>query len=518
MRKAIFLSAAVSISILHFTACDGVLAVKPMESKIFTTSETNSSESGAADVGSESTTLPEEIQDETKEIQSGTKEIQGETEEIQVETKEFQGEPGEKEEGIESNSEAGDGPQGVPRLPGTGRRLEDFVPDGWEILDKVELDFNQDGISDYIGVLDVDWEEPEGDRILRIYQDYPRILFAIASQETDGYCLDFQDINLIRTRNEGGVFGDPYLPLTAGGTWFTTHAYGGSGWKWSEDSTYTYRDGTWWLTLREATSGYGAFITSYTKNDWEKGVGIRKKRSEFSDLLEFVESEEYDLVYELPLDEPLTLEQAGKRSWWALDRVTDWEVEGIVFPPDVELSEEEVWIPEKAADLGYARYCDEDCVLYTFHTGSDTDGGFYYLARYCWQDKVLSVLAKEESEIGGLELYGNKIYYSTEIRETAAGEMMTEGEEQTAAEESTVGIRLNRMGIDGTRKETIFEYRYQEEGHEMVESRTPYLALIYEISKDEMIVEVYIGDEPHPFYRMKTDGSGQKRIGQMPKE
>ena len=173
MRKAIFLSAAVSISILHFTACDGVLAVKPMESKIFTTSETNGSESGAADVGSESTTLPEEIQDETKEIQSGTKEIQGETEEIQVETKEFQGEPGEKEEGIESNSEAGDGSQGVPRLPDTGRRLEDFVPDGWEILDKVELDFNQDGISDYIGVLDVDWEEPEGDRILRIYQDYP---------------------------------------------------------------------------------------------------------------------------------------------------------------------------------------------------------------------------------------------------------------------------------------------------------------------------------------------------------
>ena len=96
--------------------------------------------------------------------------------------------------------------------------------------------------------------------------------------------------------------------------------------------------------------------------------------------------------------------------------------------------------------------------------------------------------------------------------------MMTEGEERTAAEESTVGIRLNRMEIDGTGKETIFEYRYQEEGQEMVESRTPYLALIYEISKDEMIVEVYVGDEPHPFYRMKTDGSEQKRIGQMPKE
>ena len=49
-----------------------------------------------------------------------------------------------------------------------------------------------------------------------------------------------------------------------------------------------------------------------------------------------------------------------------------------------------------------------------------------------------------------------------------------------------------------------------------MESRIPYVALIYEISGDEIVTEVYIGDESHPFYRMKTDGSECKEIGQIP--
>ena len=39
-----------------------------------------------------------------------------------------------------------------PELPVTGTQLSDFVAEGWEILDCVELDFNQDGIVDYVGV------------------------------------------------------------------------------------------------------------------------------------------------------------------------------------------------------------------------------------------------------------------------------------------------------------------------------------------------------------------------------
>ena len=411
----------------------------------------------------------------------------------------------------ESGNEGADIPREVPKLPDTGGKLTDFVPEGWEVLDCVELDFNEDGIPDHVGVLEETMTEVEGDLV---YQGYPRILFAIASDEKDGYHLDFQDINLIRTRDEGGIFGDPYQPLTVEGLSFTTNAYGGSAWRWSEKNTYTYREGTWFRTLSENTNGYGGYTTSYSKDDWESGVGIRKERSsDFDDMEEDWDSEEYDLEYEVSLDEPLTLEQAGKRWWLAPERVTDWEIEALTFAADVELSEDLVRSP----DEGYLDYCDENCVLYSFYTGTDTDKGSYYLAMYRFKDKTLQLLAKEDAEVDYPEFYNGKIYYTVDIVENAPYKEVQDGITQVIEEEDTVGVRLNRMEPDGSGKETIFEYRYLKEGQEISEYRLPYLALLYEISGGDIFAEVYIGDEPHPIYRMKTDGSGVEKIGQVPK-
>ncbi len=407
-------------------------------------------------------------------------------------------------------------PGETPQLPAKASNLAAFAPEGWALLDSVELDFNQDGIPDYVGVLEAAGIEGEEGWT---YQDAPRILFAAAGDGAGGYRLDFQDINLIRTRAEGGVFGDPYEPLTAEGTSFTTHAYGGSAWRWSEDYAYTCRGGTWYLTASETIYGYGSYITSYSRDDWDSGKGIRKERSsEFSDMeenwenwegVEDWDSEKYDLEYELPLDEPLTLEQAGNRWWLAKDRVTDWEVASVTCAAGVELSEEQVERPGEA----YLEYCDEDCALYSF---SNTESGLFYLAMYRWKDRTLSVLAQEEDAINQPEVYKGKIYYATDIVEPVKYRTAQDGEEQTAEEEDTVGVRLNRIALEGTGKETIFTYRYPEEGQEIRESQIPYLALIYEISGGEIIAEVYIGGKPHPFYRMKTDGSGAKKIGQVP--
>ena len=407
-------------------------------------------------------------------------------------------------------------PGETPQLPAKASNLAAFAPEGWALLDSVELDFNQDGIPDYVGVLEAAGIEGEEGWT---YQDAPRILFAAAGDGAGGYRLDFQDINLIRTRAEGGVFGDPYEPLTAEGASFTTHAYGGSAWRWSEDYTYTCRGGTWYLTASETIYGYGSYITSYSRDDWDSGKGIRKERSsEFSDMeenwenwesMEDWDSEKYDLEYELPLDEPLTLEQAGNRWWLAKDRVTDWEVASVTCAAGVELSEEQVERPGEA----YLEYCDEDCALYSFSNG---ESGLSYLAMYRWEDRTLSVLAQEEDAINQPELYKGKIYYATDIVEPVRYKPAQAGEEQTAEEEDTVGVRLNRIALEGTGKETIFTYRYPEEEQEIRESRIPYLALIYEIGGDEIIAEVYIGHKPHPFYRMKTDGSGAKKIGQVP--
>lgn len=417
-------------------------------------------------------------------------------------------------------------PVEVPKLPERGQKLSDFVPEGWELIDSTELDFNKDQITDYVGVLNVIWQEDGQYR----YGACPRILFAVESGEDGQYLLSFQDENLIRNRNEGGVFGDPYLPLTAQNSSFTTHSYGGSAWRWSEDYTYDYKDGTWYLTKSEHTYGYGEYTTSYEADDWERGIGIRKERSsEFSDMEKHwddwnietgFDKVGYDIVYEVSLDEMPTLYQAGKRWWLAPDRVMDWEVKSVTFAEDItdiaveenaELSKK----IEESVERGYNQYNDENCMLYTY---SDQDSSKEYLVMYRWEDKALSVLAESESTIKDLKWYQGKIYYTTEIVENVAYKAMRKGEETIVQKEDTVGLILHRMNEDGSGKESIFEYRYPAAAQEVMDGYPPYLAFGYEISGGEIILEVYIGSEPHPFYRMNIDGSEVRQIGQVPKE
>ena len=415
----------------------------------------------------------------------------------------------EEEAEEETEQEAVDTSKEMPQLPDSGRQLADFVPEGWELLDSVELDFNEDGISDYVGVL----QDASMVNIIDFMQqeDYQWILFAIAGDETKGYCLDFQDSNLIN---------DYCVTLTAEKTAFTIHSTYGTMLGWSpdhpndsrgtDDDTYTYREGDWRHTLSERTYGFGDYITEYRRDDWESGVGIRKSRSSaFEDIeknykfgeYENRESIEYDVVYEVALDEPLTLEQISKQRELSPYGVTEWEIDEIVFAADVALSEDMVKPPNERV-LSSVFYWDENDVLYVYHTDQDTDEGFYCLAMYNRQDRKVTVLAKEESEIDNQMLYKEKIYYSTEIVE----------------EEAVVGIRLGRMNPDGTGKETIFEYRYLETEQEILEYKLPYIGLYYEIGGDEIVAEVCIGDgQSNPIYRMNTDGSGQEKIGQIPK-
>lgn len=366
----------------------------------------------------------------------------------------------------------------APQLPDSGGQLADFVPDGWELLDSVELDFNEDGLLDYVGVLQHIGTNTEE------YSDYdcPRILFAIASETAEKYCLDFQNSNLIRTAYEGGNYGDPYQPLTAEKTAFTTSAYGGSAWRWSEIYTYTYREGVWRLTLSEEISGYYDYITDYSMDDWEKGVGIRKKRSDDS-VADALNSTPYDVVYEVSLDEPMTLEQAGMRSGFMYHRVTDWEVKEIKIRVEdgVAFSEDMIRLPPDRNDGYTIQYTDENCALYCSTAGAD----FFYFAMYSWKDKVLTVFVQEETDIDYPCFYKGKIYYVAKMED---------------------GLGLCRMEPDGTGKEIIFIYHCSR-----------YSWITYEISGDEIFAEVSPEDEEfNLIYRMNTDGSECREIGRIP--
>lgn len=397
----------------------------------------------------------------------------------------------------------------IPQLPLTGSNLSDFVPEGWRLLDSVKLDFNEDGISDHVAVLQVEWEQN------RETWRYPRILFAVASDGAGQYRLDFQNENLIRTSEQGGVYGDPYLPLTAEGTVFTTHCYGGSGWRWSEDYTYEYIEGTWYLILAEEIDGYQDYITEYSRNDWKSGVGIRKERNAtFSDMEEHWDEEgetRYDLAYEMTLDEMPTLYQAGMRWWFATDWVTDWEVKSIEFAEGVEPAEDLVRYP--GADIWFD-YCDENCALYI---SRNQEVEKTYLVMYRWLDKKLIVLAEVDSGADGLKLYKDHIYYVSDIVEDIKYRVVTDGKECIEEGEKTVGLRFNRMDLDGTGQTTILEYRYPGTEQEIMDDWPPYLTINYEISGDEIVAEVFIGNSPHPYYRMNLDGTGQQLIGYVAK-
>lgn len=443
--------------------------------------------------------------------------VQPETETIGTETIEtsddMAAEPSESEEDTFPEQTK----RSMPTLPATGCELSDFVAEGWELLDFVQLDYNGDGITDYVGVQEASSDE----EINRGWYDFPgfRILFAIVSEGPGQYRLDFQDENLIRTREEGGVYGDPYEPLTAEGTSFTTHAFGGSAWKWSEAYTYTYRDGTWYLIRTESDYGYMGYITDYTRNDWESGIRTKRKRSDMEqnweedDILE--DDGVYDLEYEMRLDEPLTLYQAGKRWWLAPDRVTDLEVRRIVLAEGIELSQEMIKLPEKAS---LRDYCDENCVLYTFSCGGQDNQWKHYLAMYRWQDKSLYVLAEEDGYINDVEVYEDRIYYGTEVIKHIAYKFVVRGESIVREEDDDIGMRLNRINMDGTGKEVIFEYLYPGTDQQILEDQPPYMSLITDISGGEVVIEVYIGSDPNPIYRMNVDGSSLRQIGQIPGE
>lgn len=401
----------------------------------------------------------------------------------------------------------------IPELPASGSRLADFIPQDWELMDSVELDYNEDGITDYVGVLEHMWEEDGG-----VYMLSPRILFAVYSEGEERYCLDFWDVNLIRARSEGGIFGDPYLPLTAEGKSFTTHAYGGSAWKWSEDYTYTCEDGTWYLTASEEIYGYGFYVTDYSENDYLKGIGIVKKRSsDFDDMernynnprYENGEDYPYDVIYQVPLDSPVTLSQASARWWLAADRMTDFPVTSVEIAEGVEITEDRIRFP---GDVSSFDSCNEEGqMLYTFW---DADTGRSYLALYCRKEQTLSVL----EEILGLDkmvIYKDKIYYTVDVNEMVSYRLNTDGEEEIVRSEETVGVRLYRMNLDGSNREKVFEYYLPGMEQEVLDKCPHYLSLLYEISGDEIVVEIY-GGAIHPFYRMKSDGSQIEYIGGVP--
>jgi uncharacterized protein YecT (DUF1311 family) len=129
--------------------------------------------------------------------------------------------------------------------------LKRLLSAGEVVYDFRKADLNGDGLSDYIFIVtDCDGVNPEcDDRTLKI---------AIRSSDGRLKIVKSND-RIILGKEEGGVFGNPYMGMEAGNKWFSVSHHGGSTSTFDYEYRFNYsrKDKTWQLVLvREGWSSF----------------------------------------------------------------------------------------------------------------------------------------------------------------------------------------------------------------------------------------------------------------------
>lgn len=133
---------------------------------------------------------------------------------------------------VSSYALMGDEPErGKVDMPEAASKL---LPDNGDILLSLKADLNGDKQDDFIAAFE--------------YLDGKRELIII-TKEKKGYKLAARSWRAIMCRECGGVYGDPFVRIWAETKKFGIDHFGGSNWKWSNNSTFGYskRDDKWQL-------------------------------------------------------------------------------------------------------------------------------------------------------------------------------------------------------------------------------------------------------------------------------
>jgi uncharacterized protein YecT (DUF1311 family) len=122
---------------------------------------------------------------------------------------------------------------------------ESFIPQGWQVLQSVQGDLNQDKRDDVAMVL----------AQLQEVQDMEaeRILLVLLQQADGSFQEAIETGKAILCRGCGGVFGDPLESIAVdNGTLVITH-YGGSRDRWGYVHRFRLQDGDWYMIGRTET-------------------------------------------------------------------------------------------------------------------------------------------------------------------------------------------------------------------------------------------------------------------------
>jgi hypothetical protein len=132
--------------------------------------------------------------------------------------------------------------------------LKPFIMPGYEVLDVVKGDLNNDKRQDYLLVLKTAGEDTFS--FDNTDWDANRPLLLITRQANGTLKTVAVNNELIFCKNCGGVMGDPYQGLVIKPGEFTAELYGGSSWHWEETFTFRYDavKKNWFLQTHKSVS------------------------------------------------------------------------------------------------------------------------------------------------------------------------------------------------------------------------------------------------------------------------
>ena len=104
---------------------------------------------------------------------------------------------------LETSIEDSLGNKTAPNLPTNASSLDEFVPPDWEVLEQGEFDFNNDGYTDYVVVINSIYEKEYEADMGYDGKIYPRTLFVIFSNGENNYDLTYKNSDIISVDMHG---------------------------------------------------------------------------------------------------------------------------------------------------------------------------------------------------------------------------------------------------------------------------------------------------------------------------
>ncbi|HVX50514.1 MAG TPA: hypothetical protein VHB48_10160 [Chitinophagaceae bacterium] len=150
------------------------------------------------------------------------------------------------------------------------KSLNEFIPQGFTILDTASGDLNRDSITDMVLILQNRYEN--------FNTDTTRPLLLLQGCGNELYKLLARNDSVVLCFGCGGIYGDPYNGIVIKHGYFSIQHLGGSGWRWTRIITFRYIPKTKQFILHRDAGEY------WHVSDPSKTTGIINNKEDFDKL------------------------------------------------------------------------------------------------------------------------------------------------------------------------------------------------------------------------------------------